>query len=138
MNTSMTTTRRTDGRLGGPTTTVLVLGAISFLGPGIWIFAATKHFAETLAPWAPYSAHFLRDAGAFQLGIGVTVLAVLLWRDAVGVVLSGFAAGTLMHALSHGMDEDYTVAVALAVFGLLTVAVLALRIRELRATTPAR
>lgn len=112
------------------TTTVLVLGALSFLVPGVWIFVATKNFADTVAPWADFSAHYLRDAGAFQIGLGVAVLGVLLWRDAIGVVLAGFAAGTLMHALSHGIDGDYVVGVGLAVFGLLAVLALVLRVRE--------
>lgn len=112
------------------TTTVLVLGALTFLVPGVWIFVATKNFADTFAPWADFSAHFLRDAGAFQIGLGVAVLGVLLWRDAIGVVLAGFAAGTLMHALSHGIDGDYAVGVALAVFGLLVALALVLHLRQ--------
>jgi hypothetical protein len=119
-------------RLGALTTTVLVLGALTFLVPGGWIFVATRNFADTLAPWADFSAHFLRDAGAFQIGLGVAVLAVLFWRDAIGVVLAGFAAGTLMHAISHGIDDDYGVATALAVFGLLVVLALVLHVRRER------
>lgn len=138
MTTESTSTRATTPRPGALTTTVLAIGAISFLLPGIWIFVATKNFAETLAPWATFGAHFLRDAGAFQIGLGVAIVAVLIWRDAVGVVLAGFAAGTLMHAVSHGIDADYGVAALLAVLGLAAVLVLVLRVRELRATDPAR
>jgi hypothetical protein len=120
----------TTRRLGALTTTVLVLGAISFLLPGIWIFVDTRNFAETVAPWATFGEHFLRDAGAFQIGLGVVVLAVLFWRDAVGIVLAGFAAGTLMHAVSHVIDADYVVAALLAALGLLAVGVLALQLRD--------
>ncbi|GAB3417703.1 hypothetical protein [Flindersiella endophytica] len=133
----MTTTKpeaspATRQKLGALTTTVLVLGVLSFLVPGVWIFVATRNFAEVAAPWADFSAHFLRDAGAFQIGIGVAVLGVLLWRDAIGVVLAGLAAGTLMHALSHGIDDDYGVAIGLAVFGLLVVLALVLHLRQIR------
>lgn len=126
------TTSATRQKLGALTTTVLVIGVLSFLVPGVWIFVATRNFAETVAPWAEFSEHFLRDAGAFQIGLGVAVLGVLLWRDAIGVVLAGLAAGTLMHAISHGIDDDYGVAAALAGFGLLVVLALVLHLRQVR------
>jgi uncharacterized membrane protein YjjP (DUF1212 family) len=125
------TNAKTEPKLGTLTTIVLVIGALASLVPGVWIFVATRNFADVAAPWADFSAHYLRDAGAFQIGLGVAVLGVLLWRDAIGVVLAGFAAGTLMHAISHGIDNDYVVAIGLAVFGLLAVLALVLRVRDL-------
>lgn len=109
---------------------VLAVGAFSSLVPGVWIFVATRNFAEFAAPWADYSAHFLRDAGAFQVGLGVAFLTVLVWREAIGAVLAGFTAGTLLHALSHIIDGDTPVALLLAALGALGVVALVLRVRD--------
>ncbi len=52
-----------------------------------------------------YGVHYLHDAGAFQLGIGVTALLALLWRDRLAVVLAGVLAGDTVHAINHAVDR---------------------------------
>ena len=53
----------------------------------------------------PVHLHFLHDLGAFQIGIGVTLLLALGWRDALPVALGGFLVGNTLHAISHLRDQ---------------------------------
>ncbi|WP_280293661.1 hypothetical protein [Nocardia abscessus] len=68
------------------TVVTLVAGA-SMLGIGIWCRIDPAGFAEW-ANW-PEHEHFLHDAGVFQIGIGLMMIAALAWRDVVSVVLGG-------------------------------------------------
>ena len=84
---------------------VVVVG-VFYLVTGLWIFIRPHSFFDALAVFRPYSRHFLHDAGAFQIGIGVTVLLALWWSDALLVVLSGIAVASWLHVLSHGLDHN--------------------------------
>jgi uncharacterized protein YjeT (DUF2065 family) len=109
---------------------VLVLGALSLLVPGVWAFVAPRNFASIAAPWASLGEHFLRDAGAFQMAIGVVVLAVLFWSDAIAIALAGVSVASLLHGISPGIDADYAVAVSLVLLGVLAVVAFLLRVRR--------
>ena len=84
-----------------------VLGAAFFLLFGLWPFLDAQSFFDTVAPFAPYNAHFLHDIGAFQLGIGAT-LAIALWRrtDAIFAALAGSGIGAAFHVVTHIRDRD--------------------------------
>ena len=82
---------------------VLVGGLIS-LAAGVWAFFAPESFAAFVA--FPYNQHLLHDAGAFQIGIGATMLFALLWADGIMVVLAGYVVGTAFHLVSHTIDRD--------------------------------
>ncbi|HEY8471678.1 MAG TPA: PPOX class F420-dependent oxidoreductase [Natronosporangium sp.] len=41
-----------------------------------------------------------------QIGIGVTLLLALIWRDALCTVLAGFLVGNSIHALNHALDLE--------------------------------
>ena len=62
----------------GVTAAVLISGLVA-LAIGIWAFFAPASFAEFVA--FPYSRHLMHDVGAFQIGIGATMLLALLWAD---------------------------------------------------------
>ena len=50
----------------------------------------------------PYNAHFIQDLGAFQIGLGLTlVLAALVTSDALVAGLIGVGGGALLHVVSH-------------------------------------
>jgi hypothetical protein len=83
----------------------LIVGAF-YLVTGLWIFIQPHSFFDTLAIFRPYSRHFLHDAGAFQIGLGTTVLLALRWSDALVVVLTGIAVGSWLHVLSHAIDRN--------------------------------
>jgi uncharacterized protein YneF (UPF0154 family) len=80
------------------------LGAIVFLVFGAWAFIAPSSFYDQFATWPPFNEHFIRDIGAFQLGIGVglATLLVAIWGRLAA--LAGAAAGAVLHAISHVID----------------------------------
>jgi hypothetical protein len=111
MDQSMRTTRQAAGAdtWGAErfVTIVLWVAAAFFLLPGIWAFVAPHSFFEQLAPWEPYNRHFIHDIGAFQIGIGIALLAAARFSDARFVALAGAAAGATVHAVSHLIDHDH-------------------------------
>ncbi|MGH4022236.1 MAG: PPOX class F420-dependent oxidoreductase [Pseudonocardiaceae bacterium] len=113
--------------------TVTLLAGVGMMAAGAWSLAAPHSFAEFVD--FPYHEHFLRDLGAFQLGIGATLLLALLWSDALATVLAGFLAGNTIHAVNHTVDLDVGGhvwdAMGLAAVSLLAAVALGLRLRQL-------
>lgn len=115
---------------------VAVLAGLFFVGLGVWAMADPQSFYDRLATFPPYHRHFLHDVGAFQIGIGATLLlAVAAWGDALAVALGGAAIGSILHTVAHiadrdlgGKDSDPFLLGALAL--LLTVAAFARRPRR--------
>lgn len=85
------------------TVATLVIG-LGMVGAGAWAWVDPHSFAEFAA--FPVHVHFLHDLGAFQIGLGVTLLLALIWRDALSTVLAGFLVGNTIHALNHALDLD--------------------------------
>jgi len=79
------------------------IGGLFMLALGIWAFFASASFADFVA--FPYNRRLLHDVGAFQIGIGTTMLLALLWADSVMVVLTGYVVGTSFHLASHIIDR---------------------------------
>lgn len=101
-------TQTTTGRRAGERTVVVaatLLGAGMTLVGGVWALAAPVSFGEYTS-FSPYNEHYLHDLGAFQLGIGVTLLLSLAWRDGPGLALAGFLVANSFHALTHWVDRD--------------------------------
>jgi len=98
---------------------------------------APRSFARFVA--FPYHEHFLHDLGAFQVGIGVTLLLALAWRDAPTVALAGFLVANTLHAVSHAVDLGLGGRAsdpwAIGVLSLLAAAALVVRVRQRRAPT---
>jgi uncharacterized protein YjeT (DUF2065 family) len=128
-STQQTTPVRSAGRL---VTAALVLGALNYLVFGLWAFFAPSHFQSVLAPWASLGEHFLRDGGAFSIGLGTSVVAALFWRDAITVVLTGISVASLLHVISHTIDADYGAAAFLGAMGLLYAVACVARVRSER------
>ena len=76
------------------------------VGLGIWAFLDPRAFYEGVATWPPFNKHFIHDIGAFQIGLGLTLLLGLLGGDALFVALAGVGAGQAIHALAHWIDRD--------------------------------
>lgn len=104
---------------------------------GVWAFFAPRSFFEQLATFEPYNRHLIHDIGAFQLGIGVSLLVVLRWSDALAAVLTGAAVGAGFHWVSHVLDRDLGGRPrdlwVLGAFALILVAALWLHLRYRRA-----
>jgi PPOX class probable F420-dependent enzyme len=85
-------------------TVVILLSVVFMLGAGVWAVVDPASFADAVK--FPANEHFVHDAGAFQVGIGLTLALALIWRDPPAVVLAGFVAGNTVHAFNHGIDLD--------------------------------
>lgn len=113
-----------------------VLASLAMLGPGVWAWMDPSSFAAA-TNWAPHR-HFLHDAGAFQIGIGLTLLSSLWWRDAITVVLVGFTVTNTLHAVNHLIDLPlggrWTDTCALGLVSVVAALGLAARLRLLRRT----
>ena len=70
---------------------VTLLAGIITLSAGLWALLAPRSFAEAVR--FPYGRHFVHDTGAFQIGIGATLLLALAWRDGLALALAGFLVG---------------------------------------------
>jgi len=86
-------------------TLAVALCAASMLVLGIWAYVAPHSFADFI-DFAPYNKHLIHDAGAFQIGIGVTLVMALVLADGLLVALIGFAVASGLHTLSHWTDRD--------------------------------
>ena len=113
---------------------VLIVGAFYFF-IGAWMFIAPHSFFDTLAVFQPYNRHFLHDAGAFQIGLGATVLLALRWRDALLIVLTGISVTSWLHVLAHAVDHDLGGRPGTDIPGLALLAALATAAAVLRART---
>lgn len=82
-----------------------LLCAASMLVFGFWAFFAPQSFSDFIN-YAPYNRHLIHDAGAFQLGIGVTVALAAFCSDGLLVALIGFAVASGVHTLSHYIDRN--------------------------------
>jgi MYXO-CTERM domain-containing protein len=78
--------------------------AASMLGLGLWAFLDPPSFSG-FVDFAPYNEHLIHDAGAFQVGIGTSLLVALWWPDGLVVALTGFAVASGLHAISHAIDR---------------------------------
>lgn len=112
-------------------TAVVLLAGLGMVVAGGWSLAAPRSFAELVS--FPYHEHFLHDLGAFQIGIGATLLLARIWADALATALVGFLAGNTIHSVNHAVDlgGHAWVAPALAAVSLLAAVALALRLRQL-------
>lgn len=80
------------------------VGLAFFALNGGWAFGAPRSFYRIVAPWPPYNGHFLRDAGAFSLGVAGAILVGRLRRSGWVAGLAGAAAAAAFHAVSHVID----------------------------------
>jgi PPOX class probable F420-dependent enzyme len=115
------------------TTAVAVLAGLGTVAAGTWALASPASFARAVN--FPVHEHFLHDVGAFQLGLGGTLLLATVWSDALATALAGFLLGNTVHAVNHAVDTHLGGhagdAWALAVVSLAIAAALVLRLRRL-------
>ncbi|HLM64508.1 MAG TPA: PPOX class F420-dependent oxidoreductase [Acidimicrobiales bacterium] len=91
--------------VGEPLVTVVAaLSGLAMLVAGVWALVWPRDFADFVR--FDYSEHFLHDAGAFQIGIGLGLLLALLWRDALAAALTAFLVANTIHAYNHAIDLD--------------------------------
>ena len=111
------------------------LGAAFYLVIGIWALVAPRSFFDVVASYPPYSKHLIHDLGAFSAGVGAGLAGGLFRLSGLGVALTGGAAASVLHAVSHWMDrgeggrasDPYTLSIL--ALGAVAAAVLAVRNR---------
>jgi PPOX class probable F420-dependent enzyme len=115
------------------TTAVLVVAGALTLVVGVWALAAPSSFADFAG--FEHHRHFVHDVGAFNLGIGTTLLLAAAWTDAAAVALAGFLVGNTAHTVSHFVDLDVGGSAwdawTLALGSVLVQAALVMRMRQL-------
>jgi PPOX class probable F420-dependent enzyme len=83
----------------------------------------------------PPHRHFLHDVGAFQLGIGMTLLLATIWADALATALAGYLVGGTAHTVAHAVDAHLggstTQTLFIGLTALLAAAMLLVRWRQL-------
>ncbi len=114
-----------------------VVGSFYLLSGG-WAFLFPSGFYSTVAAFAPYNLHLLHDAGAFQVGLGATLLAAAVAGRGLAPVLLGVLAGSLLHLFAHLMDirlggHPATDLPILALIVVVLIAALVLELRTIRA-----
>lgn len=82
------------------------IGAAALLAFGLWAFFDPRAFYKGVATWPPFNKHFIHDIGAFQIGLGLTLLLALVRGDALFVALAGVGGGAAVHAAAHWIDRD--------------------------------
>jgi len=134
-------------RGGGFVVAVTLLAGVFMVAAGVWALVGPGSFADAVG--FPRHTHFVHDAGAFQLGIGITLLLAVAWRDGLALALAGLLMANTVHTVNHAVDLDLggrgSDAWGLAPLSLLTAVALVVRLRQLgwvigevaTATTPA-
>jgi len=122
-------------------TPIIGIAAVFNTGAGLWAFAGPRSFYDLIATYPPYNAHFIRDIGAFLLGLGAVLIGALVWRDVAFVVLLGSTSAAGFHWASHLIDRHHGGTGAdpwlTGMFALLLVAGLVLRVPARQGSTPA-
>jgi PPOX class probable F420-dependent enzyme len=113
--------------------TLTALVGVTNVAIGIWCLIDPGSFAESVG--FGEHVHFLHDIGAFQLGLGATLLLALIWSDALATALAGFIVANTVHTANHVMDLNLGGSAAQAwLLGAVSVALVvafALRLRQL-------
>src|SRR5829696_4383377 len=108
------------------------LAGLFMTAAAVAALVAPSWFADTAG--FPRHPHFVHDAGAFQLGIGATLLLALIWHDGLALALAGFLVANTTHAINHAVDLDQGGhrgdPWALAALSLLTAAALVVRLDD--------
>ncbi|MEY2424358.1 MAG: hypothetical protein QOI95_4425 [Acidimicrobiaceae bacterium] len=89
----------------GVNAALVVLGAATFAF-GVWALVAPHSFFANVAHFEPYNRHFIHDAGALQVGVGMALLFAAWTRSAAVVALGGFVVFQVLHVASHVVDRE--------------------------------
>ena len=116
---------------------LLAVIAAALILPGILAFVAPGAFYDQIAGYPPRNDHFLRDLGAFQIGLGG--LAFLAWlqpqirRAAYAILALHFALHTISHVIDvSNADPAWQGPLSLVFEALATAVLVVLFVRERR------
>lgn len=78
---------------------------LSLLVPGVVLLSAPSFFYRSLADFPPFNRHFMGDAGAFSLALGVGILLTLRNPVAHKLLIGVTALGNTIHVFNHLYDD---------------------------------
>jgi uncharacterized membrane protein len=81
----------------------LAVGVV-YLLLGLWAFLDPAIFYGQVATFPPYNQHFLHDAGAFQVGLGLALLLPAVLGRGLRPALLAVLAASLLHFGAHAED----------------------------------
>jgi len=77
---------------------------VFYLLVGLWAFLAPASFYSQVATFPPFNQHFLHDAGAFQVGLGLALLLPAALGRGLRPALLAVLAASLLHFVAHVED----------------------------------
>jgi hypothetical protein len=99
----------TGGRSPKPWQRAFVIIAAIIVGSfmlifGAWSLLFPRSF-DAFIDFPPYNENLLHDVGAFQIGIGISMLLSLMWSNGIGIALVGFIVAGAIHSINHALDR---------------------------------
>jgi hypothetical protein len=91
-------------RWRGSIRVAMVVVGVYYVVFGIWALAEPASFYGQIASFSPFNAHFLHDAGAFQVGLGLALILVVMLSDAILAVALSVGIASLLHVVAHIVD----------------------------------
>jgi uncharacterized membrane protein len=102
----LTRTLTEERRSGSRTARGIALAAGAFyIVAGLWAFIAPDSFFGVIAPFPPFSRHLFHDLGAFQVGLGLTLVLGATARGALMPALLAVLVASVLHLASHLEDR---------------------------------
>lgn len=89
-----------------PIRIALVGIGVYYLVFGVWALAQPESFYGQIASFSPFNVHFLHDAGAFQIGLGLALILVVLLADPILAVVLAVGVASLLHVVAHIIDVN--------------------------------
>jgi uncharacterized membrane protein len=87
-----------------PARIIAVAVGVVYLLLGLWAFLDPASFYGQVATFQPYNPHFLHDAGAFQVGLGLALLLPAVLERGLRPALLAVLAASLLHFVAHVED----------------------------------
>jgi hypothetical protein len=87
-----------------PARIIALAVGLFYLLVGFWVFIDPASFYTQVATFQPYNQHFLHDAGAFQVGLGLALLLPAVLGRGLRPALLAVLAASLLHFGAHVED----------------------------------
>lgn len=87
-----------------PARIIALAVGVFYLLVGLWAFVDPASFYAQVATFQPYNQHFLHDAGAFQVGLGLALLLPAVLGRGLRPALLAVLAASLLHFGAHVED----------------------------------
>jgi hypothetical protein len=84
---------------------ILLYCGLSLFAPALLLLVTPAWFYIALADFPPFNRHFMGDAGAFSLALGIGVLLAVRQPYAHRMVIGLAALGNGVHVLNHLYDD---------------------------------